>query len=241
VLFGRRSLSSCWLVCVLFVLCLLGVVLTFSRESWLLAFAGLFLVSALWFRRRVTPVVALIMIVVLLVSVLFSGAIGLIYHFYNPDEVYGFERVYYYATALQLFATHPLLGVGAGNYQFFDRSYTGEAAGGIAHNQFLTVAAETGILGLMLLLWLMIALLRIRRKLLSSEGCVGDSHSWVKVAGSAFLLVWIAECFFQEAFFATAAAGGGMHVMTVIVFPWIFIGVLLAMRNSEQPPIAATV
>jgi len=234
VLFGRRSLSAYWLVCVLFVLCLLGVVLTFSRESWLLAFAGLLLVSALWFRRRVTPGFALIMIVVLVVSIVFSGAIGLIYHFYNPDEVYGLERIYYYATALQLFATHPLLGVGAGNYQFFDRSYTGEAAGGIAHNQFLTVAAETGMLGLMLLLWLMIALLRIRRKLLSSEGYLGDPHYWVKAAGSAFLLVWIAECFFQEAFFVTAAAGGGTKVMTATVFPWVLLGVIFAACRLAQ-------
>ena len=96
------------------------------------------------------------------------------------------------------------------------------------------MAAETGILGLMLLLWLMIALLRIRRKLLSSEGCVGDSHSWVKVAGSAFLLVWIAECFFQEAFFVTAAAGGGTKVMTATVFPWVLLGVIFAACRLGQ-------
>ena len=234
VLFGRRSLSAYWLICVLFVLCLAGVVLTFSRESWLLAFAGLFLVSALWLRRRVTPALALMIIVVLVVAVVLSGAVGLIYHFYNPDEVYGLERIYYYAIALQLFASHPLLGVGAGNYQFFDRSYTGEAAGGIAHNQFLTVAAETGILGLILLLWLMIALLRIRRKLLSSEGFAGDPHYWVKAAGSAFVLVWIAECLFQEAFFVTAAAGGGTKVVTATVFPWVLLGVLFAAYSLGQ-------
>ena len=234
VLFGRRSLSAYWLICVLFILCLAGVVLTFSRQSWLLAFAGLFLVSAFWLRRRVTPVVALIMIVVLVSAVLFSGAVGLIYHFYNPDEVYGLERIYYYATALTLFASHPLLGVGAGNYQFFDRSYTGEAAGGIAHNQFLTVAAETGVLGLMALLWLVIALLRMRRKLLSPEESFVDLHYWVKAAGSAFVLVWIAECFFQEAFFVTAAAGGGTKVMTATVYPWVLLGVLFAVSSLSQ-------
>jgi hypothetical protein len=234
VLFGRRSLSAYWFICVLFILCLAGVVLTFSRQSWLLAFAGLFLVSGFWLRRRVTPVVALIMIVALLSAVLFSGAVGSIYHFYNPDEVYGLERIYYYATALTLFASHPLLGVGAGNYQFFDRSYSGEAAGGIAHNQFLTVAAETGILGLMVLLWLVIALLRLRRRLLSSEETFVDPHYWVKAAGSAFLLVWIAECFFQEAFFVTASAGGGTKVMTATVFPWVLLGVIFATCRLGQ-------
>jgi O-antigen ligase len=234
VLFGRRSLSHYWLICTLFALCLVGLVLTFSRETWMLGFCGMLLVSAAWLRSRVNPAFVLIITVVAMVVVIFSGVIGLVSTFYNPDEVYGLERIYYYATALQLFATHPLLGVGAGNYQFFDRSYEGEAAGGIAHNQFLTAAAETGIVGLLMLLWLVLALLKVRKQLRISVEPLGDSHEWVKVAGSVFLLLWIVECFFQEAFFASAAAGGGMHVMTVIVFPWIFVGVLLAICNLSQ-------
>jgi O-antigen ligase len=241
VLFGRSSISHYRMFCGLFALCLLGLVLTFSRETWLLGFCGILLVSASWLRSRIKPSFTLIIIAIVLIAIVFSGVIGVAARFYNPDEVYGFERIYYYATALRLFVTHPLFGVGAGNYQFFDRSYEGEAAGGIAHNQFLTLGAETGIVGLLFFLWLVLALLRIRKQLRSPKASRRDSYSWVRVAGSSFLLVWIAECFFQEAFFATAAAGGGMHVMTVIVFPWTFIGVLLAVRNSEQPPITDTV
>ena len=66
----------------------------------------------------------------LLVGVFASGAVGLVSRFYNPDEVYGFERIYFYITALQLFASHPVMGVGAGNYQFFDRTYAEVSAGG---------------------------------------------------------------------------------------------------------------
>ena len=234
VLFGRRSLSHYRLVCLLFLFCVVAVVLTFSRETWLLALCGLLLVSAVWIRSRVKSALTLIMIAILVVGVLSSGVIGLAYRFYNPDEVYGFERIYYYATALQLFVTHPVLGVGAGNYQFFDRSLEGEAAGGIAHNQFLTVAAETGLVGLATFIWLVLALFKLRKQLRLSFLLSGDAHDWVRVAGSVFLLVWISECFFQEAFFATAAAGGGTHVMTVIVFPWIFLGVLLAVCNLSQ-------
>jgi O-antigen ligase len=234
VLFGRRSVSHYRLICGLFALCLVGLVLTFSRETWLLGFCGLLLVSASWLRSRVNPAFVLVITVVAAVVIVFSGVIGLVSTFYNPNEVYGLERIYYYATAFQLFAAHPLLGVGAGNYQFFDRSYEGEAAGGIAHNQFLTVAAETGIVGLLTLLWLVLALLKLRRQLRFSVDSLGDSYEWVKVAGSVFLLLWIAECFFREGFFATAAAGGGTHVMTVIVFPWIFLGILLAVCNLSQ-------
>jgi O-antigen ligase len=241
VLMGRRSLSRHRLFCLLFMLCLLAVVLTFSRATWLLAFCGLLLVSAAWLRSRVTPGVSLFITITVSVVVTFSGVIGLASHFYNPDEVYGFERIYYYATALRLFATHPLLGVGAGNYQFFDRSYEGAGAGGIAHNQFLTVAAETGLIGLAMLLWLVFALVRMRKELCLTRHSRDDSRDWLKAAGSAFVVVWIIECFFQEAFFATASAGGGMHVMAENIFPWIFIGLLLASRRlSENPPAVET-
>jgi len=233
VLFGRRSLSRYWLFCLLFPVCLLGVVLTFSRASWMLAFCGLLLVSASWVRSRVSPTSALFISIIVSIVVVCSGVIGLASHFYNPDEVYGLERIYYYATALQLFATHPLFGIGAGNYQFFDRSYEGKAAGGIAHNQFLTAAAETGVIGLGMLLWFALALFRIRKQLRLGAAS-SSSDDWLKVAGSVFLLLWIMECFFQEAFFATAAAGGGMHVMTNIIFPWTLLGVLLAAGNLRQ-------
>jgi O-antigen ligase len=234
VLFGRRSVSHYWLICGLFALCLVGLVLTFSRETWLLGFFGLLLISAAWLRSRVNPAFRLMIIVLASILIVLSGVIGLVSTFYNPNDVYGLERIYYYATALQLFATHPFVGVGAGNYQFFDRSYEGRAAGGIAHNQFLTIAAETGIAGLLMFLWLVLALLRIRKQLRSPIDSLDQSHQWLKMAGAAFLFVWIAEGFFQEAFFATAAAGGGMHVMTVIVFPWIFLGVLIAACNLSE-------
>jgi O-antigen ligase len=237
VLFGRRSLSHYWLISVLFLFCLVAVVLTFSRETWLLAVCGLLLVSAAWVRSRVKSALAVVTIAIVVVAILSSGVIGLAYRFYNPDEVYGFERIYYYATALRLFVTHPVLGVGAGNYQFFDRSLEGEAAGGIAHNQFLTIAAETGLAGLTMFLWLVRALFKLRKQLRFSLPISGDSvdgYEWVRVAGSAFLLIWVAECFFQEAFFATAAAAGGTHVMTVIVFPWMFLGLLLAVCDLSQ-------
>jgi hypothetical protein len=234
VLFGRRSLCHYRLVCLLFVVCLIGLALTFSRASWVLGFCGLLLVSAAWLRWRVKPGFALLVILFVLGALVFAGLIGLVLRFYNPEEVYGLERIYYYLTALQLFVTHPLLGVGAGNYQFFDRSYEGEAAGGIAHNQFLTVAAETGFAGVAMLLWFVLRLLKIRRQLRFSVESCDNSHDWVKAGGSAFLLVWIAECFFQEAFFVTTAAGGGTKVMTIMVYPWILLGVLLAACGLAQ-------
>ena len=229
VLFGRRHSSAYWLICVLFVLCLFGIVLTFSRQSWLLAVFGLSCVSAFWLRKWIVVAIALVILSLTLLAVWApGGAIKEVAQFYNPDEVYGLDRIYFYMTGFQLFVTHPFLGVGAGNYQFFDRVYAEISAGGISHNEFITVAAETGIPGLIILIWFLVALLRIPRKLNLRAGDTDNPLYWIKVAGCVFLLVWIAECFFQEAFFVTAAAGGGTKVMTATVFPWILLGLLFA-------------
>jgi O-antigen ligase len=240
VLFGRGSLSRYSVICALFLSCLLGVVLTFSRDSWLLAFIGVLFVSVLWIRRQRFSITSIVTITFISLTLLASGAVSIVYRFYNPDEVYGLERIYFYVTAAQLFIGHPWLGVGAGNYQFFDRTYAEVSAGGIAHNQFLTLAAETGVIGLLVFLWLLIALFKLIRRFNILRGGLNDSHYWVKAAGCAFVFAWIAECMFREAFWVTAAAGGGTKFMTATVFAWILLGVLLAtLKLSRKPSLEA--
>jgi len=236
VLFGRRSLSRYGLVCTLFLFCLLGVALTFSRESWLLALFGVLFVSGLWIYRHRSSWFSLLMVAVSLFVLLLSGAAGIISRFYNPDEVYGLERIYFYVTAAQLFMTHPWLGVGAGNYQFFDRTYAEVSSGGIAHNQFLTLAAETGILGFGIFLWLLVAVFGLLKRLNLRKGELNDSGYWVKAAAYGFVFAWMAECLFREAFFVTAAAGGGTKFLTANIFAWILLGILLATVNLSQKP-----
>ncbi len=237
VLFGKRRLARYRVVSVLFLSCLLGVALTFSRESWLLALLGILVVSVLWSIRHRASVVSFLVISLLCFGVLLSGAAGLISRFYNPDQVYGLERVYFYVTAVQLFITHPWLGVGAGNYQFFDRTYAEVSSGGIAHNQFLTTAAETGVAGLAMFLWLLIAVMRTLKDLNVRGDDWSDEHYWLKAAGYGFVLAWIAECMFREAFFVTAAAGGGTKFMTANVFAWILLGTLFAAHRLSHSAI----
>jgi O-antigen ligase len=234
VLFGRPSVSSYRFICVLFVICLAGVILTFSRECWLLAVFEILLVSGMRLRRSLASLAAVLILAILLFVVMSLGSMSSVSQFYNPNEVYGLERIYYYITALQLFISHPILGVGAGNYQFFDRLYEGVSAGGIAHNQFLTIAAEMGVLGFAVFVWFVICLLRLGRKLKPSQEGSRDADYWFKPAASCFVLAWLSECFFSEAFFVSAAAGGGTKTITVPIFAWILLGLLFAAIRLDE-------
>ena len=239
VLFGRGAISRYWMICWLLVFCVLGVSLTFSRETWLLGFLAVLVLSILWLRRKRASLLPTMVLGMLLFGLFMSGIGGLVSRFYNPDEVYGLERIYYYITGARLFITHPILGVGAGNYQFFDITYAEESPGGISHNHFITIAAETGLLGLMMFIWLLLALVKIVKRFKVLGPSPTDTHYWVKVGGCMFVLEWITECFFREAFFVSAAAGGGTKLITATIFPWVLLGVLFAVLKLDQSRPAA--
>jgi O-antigen ligase len=71
-------------------------------------------------------------------------------------------RLSYWKDTLALVPSHPLFGVGPGNFNLPQTRY--------AHNSFLQFLAETGILGLGALLWLLTAVVtRGRQQIRSAE------------------------------------------------------------------------
>jgi O-antigen ligase len=82
----------------------------------------------------------------------------------NDANFSAVERLAHWAAGIRMFRAHPLLGVGAGNY---DAAYSRfavvswSAPLGHAHNYYINVAAETGILGLAAFLSVLGALLHI--------------------------------------------------------------------------------
>jgi hypothetical protein len=77
------------------------------------------------------------------------------------DENYAVvERWAHWQAALDMLSDHPLLGVGIGNYVPLYPAYNlpgWEDPMGHAHNHYLNVAAETGLLGLVAYLWFLLA------------------------------------------------------------------------------------
>lgn len=130
---------------------IVAIVGTYSRSSWLLAAVGVIVLALLlgrsfWTRQRaiVTCVIGLIVLGLaspLMASRLSSSEQG------NVESTEAHEHTM--SIALKLVAHHPLSGVGLGGYG----RYVGQPLIiSSAHSTFLTVAAELGILGVVLLL-----------------------------------------------------------------------------------------
>jgi putative inorganic carbon (hco3(-)) transporter len=153
-----------------FVIGLAGIALSFSRGGWLGTIAALAVMVVLLGRRVLvaTTLLALVLSIVLMVSA--PGAVLTVIgdRFtqiadqiqigdirgvpVTPENFAAMERMAHWQTAIAMWDAHPWLGVGAGNFneQFpeyaihpqFDESQ------GHAHNYYLHLLAETGILGL---------------------------------------------------------------------------------------------
>ncbi|HZD10736.1 MAG TPA: O-antigen ligase family protein, partial [Candidatus Binatia bacterium] len=150
----------------IFALGLAGLFFSFSRTAWL-AGALSFLVWLVLSRRGITgqgcswlrwllfPTLILIIALALYGDLVFSR----VANFQEPLEARSInQRLYDAGLALQLARMHPLLGVGLGRNV--------DAAARIAenaervHNVLLLAAAELGMPGLILVLWLLLAPLR---------------------------------------------------------------------------------
>ncbi len=81
---------------------------------------------------------------------------------------------------------HPILGVGIGNYPLvLGEDIANGKKGASAHNLYLDVAAETGLLGLIALLLIFVEILRRCRKFIKQNGYM------LYVACFVFFFVWI--------------------------------------------------
>jgi O-antigen ligase len=80
----------------------------------------------------------------------------------RSDVVAADPRLEIYATTPSIVGEHPLLGVGAGNYSVAARSYgvldENDQPFDHAHNVPLTIAAELGLVGLLIFTWFLVAL-----------------------------------------------------------------------------------
>ena len=202
-----------------------AVVLTFGRESWIGLVIAVWLI--LWLRFKSLPALLLPLIVLPLLLLLFPG----ITDFFNPTKVYGFDRLNIWQDAIAIWQHSPYMGVGAGNFQFFDLTYGTEVVG-VAHNQFLSVLAEMGVQGLVCFL---VAIVMIGRMALERfNTAISDSGKAVALAYLGHFAALLVATFFTDSFVPSTAAAGGTGPFILMSYPWFFLGLVLSIPNWDR-------
>jgi O-antigen ligase len=134
----------------------------------------------------------------------------------NPDEL----RPLAWRLALDLVGQHPLLGIGPGGFPAAaDLADRGEIAGAVhAHNIVLTVAAEGGLVGVVLLLGFGVGLATTTWRRVRSDLGVDPSDAAVLAAPAAALLVFVGQGFVDFTF-----RNSGL-----LLLAWMLAGLVLA-------------
>ena len=201
-----------------------GVIMSFGRESWI----GLLLAvwCILWLRFK-NPLALLFPLVILPVLLLVFPNIT---NFFDPTKVYGIDRINIWQDAFVIWQHSPYLGVGAGNFQFFDLTYGTDIAG-MAHNQFLEVLAEMGVQGLVCLL-VTIAMIG-RAALLRFRHATSDTGKALALAYLGYFAALLFAAFFTDSFVPSTASGGGTAAFIGASYLWIFLGLVLSIPNWD--------
>jgi O-antigen ligase len=155
---------------------LAAIGLTFTRASWAGTVLGLAILIVLLGRRRQLrwgPVFAIGIAVVAAAVVLLPTMSARLTQDYGAnaqaaawDERWGLMRI-----AFNMIVHHPVTGVGAGAYNYTYKPYIPAGVHqwiAAVHNEFLLRAAETGLIGLIAFVALMVAAFRIGARLLRS-------------------------------------------------------------------------
>jgi putative inorganic carbon (hco3(-)) transporter len=131
------------------ILALLTIMLSFSRGAYLGVLVGAIFFSIIYLSRSgyLGKVLIVLGIVVAVLSLLYSSSISRrLASSFNPKEGSNIERMKNWKEAADIISDYPLSGVGLGNYAVTVDSTAEDRSSIYAHNLFLDIAAETGIL-----------------------------------------------------------------------------------------------
>ncbi len=151
-----------------------ALILTNARAAWLASAVGLtsFLVLLRWQRgwRALAPILAIVLISLLVEGTsmvsLFAKVESMVGLVHGSDRM----RPAVADSALAMLRDHPLVGTGLGTFSLMhsrypSRLYPGLFSHSSAHNIFLNMAAEGGVLGLSTFIWIVLAMFSATRRL----------------------------------------------------------------------------
>lgn len=201
----------------------IGVITALGREAWI----GLFLSTFIMLVIRARNPTALLILLVPLALLFIPGATN----FFDPTQVYGSDRLKIWLDSYNIWLHSPIFGIGAGNFQFFDRVYAVDKAG-LAHNQFLQVMAEMGIQGLISLIWLLAAVgLQVWKSYWSAKSNLAKSIALTYIG---FYVSLVFGGLFTGIFIPSAAAGGGTAAFVEASVRWLLLGLVLSIPNWDH-------
>jgi O-antigen ligase len=211
---ARRDLLVGAAVVVLWI----GLLFSFSQSSFVALFVAVALLAALAWRWRAAAAIGLLAAIMIPVGFA-APALEDVREAVTSRSEDGLDRATsgratIVENGLRIAADRPAVGVGVGGFRdaYADRlDLRREPEGGVSHTTPLTVAAETGAVGLALFAWLLVAAF-----LVALRGIRGpDLAARAKIAVGAALAAIAVHSLFYDAFFEDPTTWGLLALAVV--------------------------
>jgi len=139
------------------------------------------------------------------------------------------ERLMYWQAALNMIQAHPIIGVGTNTFvlaypQYRIASDHFATIGPYAHNQYLHVTAELGVLGLVVFTWLLVLVFRTVHRALRAERARVPYESAVIAGVGGGLVGYLVMGVFESSWFYSRGA---------LIF-WFLVGMVMAADRFRQ-------
>jgi len=227
-LFYYRGKKRILILCASFF-AFLGIVLTFSRGSALGIYIALIYMGIV--KRHKLLIIVLLGVLLLSPFVMPKSIKDWAKEMhYNPIAVvFNYERISKYKNALNIIKHHPFVGVGVntfvlnyGKYKLIEPENATTPESSYAHNIYLHMAVEIGLLGLGVFLWFLF--------LLFQQGSIlyHKLHDeYLRIIALSLLACYVA-------FLVNGLTETCLYYPRVVIIFWYFIGFLLALRKFSN-------
>jgi O-antigen ligase len=176
------------------LLMFLAVTTSFSRGAYIGMAAGIIFFAAVvaWKKKMLGKSLAIFCALILAVAIFNPAAVSQRFSSaFDLKEGSNAERIKNWKQASGIVFSHPLLGVGLGNYAFQIDPTVGERSSIYAHNTFLDLAAETGAInGLIFMLLVIVSITRFLKTRSSLEIGLAAGLIYFLVHGIFDTLLW---------------------------------------------------
>jgi len=180
-----------WLLVTLVILSI-SLFLTKSLGAILSLFLGLFIFSYFFKQSRKKLIFPLLILALFCLLVVFLRG-PQIFNITNPHNPF-IRRLLYWKQSLKVIKQHPFLGIGLGNYQIPESIF--------AHNTYLQLWAELGILGLGSLIWFVFNYLKAGLK--QTKESFSKNYFWMGIFVS--IIVFLIHNIIDFSFFILEVA-----------------------------------
>lgn len=246
---NTRGLFSLWFVALAYAIVVAQPRLPMGVRLLLIATLAIYsyfvgFVAIAWLSGWVPPLVAILAITffrsrvafaLLVVAVLLVVAAqwAFLYRTLIEDSLRegDFQRLTLWQLNLELLQNHPLLGTGPAGYALYYVTYHPQEARS-THNNYLDIIAQTGILGSLCWMWIVGATMRegwlvLRHTPPGSLRTLGLAACGGLVGAAAAMALgdWVLPFAYNQ----------GIVGFRYTIFTWIFLGVLISVRQQVAP------